>query len=578
MTGDTPRHRPRRWGLLLGASHGLCFALAFAPVGWWALAPLSLAPLFLLARRADDARTAGLAAWLTAFPAWLFLQRWLIDVTPAGWPLLAAYLALYPGLVVWLGVRLRRTRLIGEGARWWLLMPLLWAGLESLRAEVVFHGYAWYLVGQTWPDALAPAGGAASSAVVLTLIASLVVSAIAGVFAGAWRGRGARWSVVPVSAAAALAALAVAPTIFPDRRPPGADTTLIVGVIQSNVPQSNKIAWTIEDRLRDFERMKDLTREAATKGAEVIVWPETMFPGLALNADAVEAERAAGLTYRGGVPSTVFHDALLDLQREVGVPMIVGAIAAEGVRFERAPAGGVEWRFDRKFNSVFVVQGGGVEPARYDKMHLTPFGETMPYISWNKWLEGRLLAIGAGGMKFDLSAAQRQAPLILRPTKGRLAGREVRVATPVCFEMTDARLVSGLAAGGEAQVILNVTNDGWFGPYAGGREEHLRAGVWRARELAVPVVRAANTGVSAVISSRGESLDALPPRTEGVLVSPVTIALPARRDFEYAFWISGVCMTILGVAAAYASIAGRRRPGPAPGGVDGHAGYSASEV
>ena len=540
MRWDAVERRPWVWGLLLGAAHGVCFGVAFRPVAWWPMGLVSLAPLLALAWFACDARKAALAVWATAFPAWFFYQRWLIDVTALGWPVLAAYLSLYPAAFVWLGVRLRRTRWVGERTRWWVLMALLWAGLESLRAEVIFHGYAWYLIGELTLLGVVPT--------------ALVVSALTGSVLRSWR-RGStrlRWIGFGAVCAASVLAAMVPGNLFPELDP----RYLVVGVVQSNVPQSNKIAWGFEQKVKDFERMKSLTREAAAKGAEVIVWPETMFPGLALNAEAVEAERAARLTNPGGVASTVFYEDLLALQREVGVPLIVGAIAAEGVRFIES-ARGVEWKAERKFNSVFVVQDGAVDERRYDKMHLTPFGETMPYISWNKWLEGKLLALGAGGMKFDLSAGRDQMPLEVRPTKGRLAGETVRVATPVCFEMTDAGLVRGLVDRG-ADLIVTVTNDGWFGPYAGGREEHVRAAARRGWELGCVVVRAANTGVSAIMF--GTWGVTLPPWTEGVLVERVSIPHSKRPQLlGFSSWISPACLAILGVGVAYASIGGRRR-------------------
>jgi apolipoprotein N-acyltransferase len=144
---------------------------------------------------------------------------------------------------------------------------------------------------------------------------------------------------------------------------------------------------------------------------------------------------------------------------------------------------------------------GGRGVARYDKMCLTPFGEVMPYISDWPWLEQKLLNFGAQGMRFELSEGSGFQPLEVRRPSGAVV-----VATPICFESTVSGAVRAMVydrGKRRAHVIVNVTNDGWFGGWAGVREHHLLHSRWRAIELGVPVVRAANTGISCVIDARG---------------------------------------------------------------------------
>jgi apolipoprotein N-acyltransferase len=302
-----------------------------------------------------------------------------------------------------------------------------------------------------------------------------------------------------------------------------------VAVVQSNVAQSNKTGWAVEDRLSAFGRLVGLTREAAGGEPDVIVWPETMFPGMAMDPEAVSRERAAGLSWRterGRVPTTYFHDELMALQGELGVPMIVGAIGLEGLEFEEV-GGGVAPRFEREYNSAFLIEDGGVRGVRYDKMELTPFGEVMPYISAWPWLERRLMAIGARGMSFELSRGRSAVRFEIPSASG-----PVRVATPICFEATETSQCRELVGrGGErlAGVLINLTNDGWFGGFDAARVQHLLAARWRCLELRTPMVRAANTGISAAIGADGLLLRSeagplrLGARTEGVLMADVPV-------------------------------------------------------
>jgi apolipoprotein N-acyltransferase len=220
------------------------------------------------------------------------------------------------------------------------------------------------------------------------------------------------------------------------------------------------------------------------------------------------------------VATTYFYDALMALSREVGVPMLVGAVGVEGLRFEETGEG-VRSRVDGRYNSVFLVEDGRVARARYDKMELTPFGEVMPGISAWPWLERQVMAIGAGGMSFDLRAGRRGRVFEIDGADGRFG-----VATPICFEATIGGQCRRLMRGeGDARagVMVNVTNDGWFGGFDAGRRHHLLSARWRCLELRTPLVRAANTGISASIGASGRVHAALAPRTSGVLVADVDV-------------------------------------------------------
>lgn len=504
-----------------GMCHGVVMALAFAPVGWWWMAVVATAPLALVAWRVKRARWAGLGASVGASAWWWWSHRWIWDVSAAGLPVLVGYLSLYAGVFVVMGVLWRRVvERKGWGAwRFWWALPVVWCGLEMFRGSVMWDGYAWFFVGHPVVDSslgvfLGRVVGAIGASLVVAAIGVWVVWAVVVVRGGMKGWLGAVVSAVLFVAAVGAGVFADLPVTVAQT---GNEVYVRLGLVQTNVPQSNKMSLGIEQRLAAFARMEALTREAKAKGAGVIVWPETMFPGLALNREAVEAERAAELRYRGGIESTVFYDRLLALQQEVGVPLVVGAIAMEGVRI-REDDDGVHIESDATHNSVFVVDSGAVREERYDKARLTPFGEYMPYISTWPWLERQLLALGASGMSFDLKASDRVRTLLVDAG----GGKTVRIGTPVCFEGSEPELCRATARQG-VDGLINVTNDGWFGNAAGGRENHLMTARWRAVENGVWVVRAANTGVSCLVDRWGQVLKKLPANEEGVLVVQVRV-------------------------------------------------------
>jgi apolipoprotein N-acyltransferase len=198
--------------------------------------------------------------------------------------------------------------------------------------------------------------------------------------------------------------------------------------------------------------------------------------------------------------------------------MLVGSGSYIGISSE----GNGEFAWEEHYNSAYLVGPSGPPYARVDKIFLTPFGETMPYISSWPWLEERMLAFGAGGMSFDLDTGTS----IVRP---ELPGEApVRIAVPICFEDTMATVVRRMVwEDGEraANLLLNISNDGWFGSDDAGRRMHTLCARWRAIENDIWVVRVANTGESVVIDPSGAVTDRVTPepRVPGTLLARVGV-------------------------------------------------------
>ncbi|MEM1185283.1 MAG: apolipoprotein N-acyltransferase [Planctomycetota bacterium] len=517
--------RPIAFGAVGGLVFSVLMAGAFAPVGLWGLVFVAAAPLVIVGECVGSLRSskplkASLGAWIGVAPWWAYAMVWTARNTQAGYPPLILVLSFYAALFVWLAARSRR--------RWSsvpavVLTPLLWAGVEVVRGEWLLDGYPWYLVAHplidaptwvlTWPAAIA-------GTYVVGVLTMLPVAASIDALAG--RRKSAFMALGVVGLWAGLGAIGVLR--------PEPDGNVRVALVQTNVPQDVRGSWSPTDRWAQWERIEALTLAAETSDPDFIVWPETMFPGVAFQDEAVQAERDASLAWfiesPGGstpVPAWEVRERVLDLQQRVGVPVVVGAASFEGFAILEDDRG-LRYDWDVRRNSAFLVNGGTVQPDPYSKLRLVPFGEVMPYISAWPWLEQQLLAIGASGMSFDLATGDRPVTLKIPGTN------PVEVATPICFESTVAGVVREVVYGAgpeRADVIVVLTNDGWFGDWDPGRIHHLQASRWRSVELGVSMARSANTGVSAIVDAEGSVLhagvDGQPgsARIEGVLAGDV---------------------------------------------------------
>jgi apolipoprotein N-acyltransferase len=374
--------------------------------------------------------------------------------------------------------------------------------------------------------------------------------------------------------------------------------TLRVAALQTNITQDNKTSWPTHERLIAMRRWLDLSRAASRPAPlgsnanwkpHLIVWPETMFPGPSLNASARAAQDRAGLAFplrqpvpelgvSGPILATVYADALLDAQKSINIPMLIGAIAEENLQFESLPEGRLKAKSDGIFNSMFLVRDGAVDPTRYDKIKLTPFGETLPFFSrfpaLQQWVLDRLVL---KGLTFELRAGT--TPVIFSvPGAGRSDSdparvNNIRIAAPICYETVWAwacRAMVHQNGSRAADIMINASNDGWYGPFSPGRPNFLLLCRWRCAELNTPMVHVANTGISAHIDAQGRIVRQGPDDTpagesgawrEGVLRTTVTVPTSSSRSTTYAR-IGDVFGVFTGIIAAILGIVSLRRTKP----------------
>jgi apolipoprotein N-acyltransferase len=513
----------------LAAAAAILFGCAYPPVGAWPLVLLA-APLLasvVVARGADPAAPRAAFPWRVAAAVaavgcvkWFLLHWWLLQVTGPGTFALAAYCTLHELLALWLLARCARG--LPRGVPWAVLVPLALGAAEAFRAFVLFDGYPWFRWGHPLVELpvlvqAADLGGE----FVPSLLALAVGGAALDVRTAASGPRAARAGVA--IAAAAVAACACYGTWRLSQAPSGDGPGVLL--VQTNLPTSNKVAWAAKDQVRDVPDFAELTLRGALDSVErgrsiaLVAWPETMLAGHGLEPATIELQER-----NGWFPGDRFRRLISGLSERIGAPVLVGSAAFIGLRPE-----GDRFRWERQFNSAYLVNAGAPPYPRYDKVFLAPFGETMPYISNWDWLEQALLSVGAAGMTFDLDRGGEPVRFEV-PWQGGM----VRVATPICFEdamsWVTRELVFPAGAGREraADLLVNITNDGWYGWFDGGRAQHLQIARFRCIETRTPMVRAANTGLCAGIDSSGRVVAQPPvPRTAAWLhASP---PLDARR-------------------------------------------------
>jgi apolipoprotein N-acyltransferase len=473
-----------RAGLAFALGAGM--ALGQAPWHLPVVTLIGLACLIWLIARAETGLAAfwlGLAAGTGHFAlalSWI-VEPFLIDAARHGWMAPFAVILMSGGLALfWAGAAVLAVRMPNRA----LGFVASFAALEWLRG-VVFTGFPWATLGHVWIgtplDQLAAVLGPSGLTLVTLLAAALPVL---------WRGQGIAASALMLAGVAGFGLWRLDQPLPPAR----AETLRLV---QPNAAQGAK--WDQDLADEHLARLLDLTAQGTP--AELTLWPETAVPYMLEYAPTV----AGMITTASG-----------------GNPVAVG--------IQREGAG-------RFYNSLRVLEGEGVETARYDKHHLVPFGEYMPFGDHlYRWFGITAFASQAGA---TYSAGPGPEVLDL--------GRYGRVLPLICYEAVFPRLVN--AAPERADWMLQVTNDAWFGVHTG-PFQHFDQARLRAVEQGLPLVRVANTGITAVIDARGRVLDQLPFGEVGVLDTAIPGALPPTPygrwgDLPFALLLAGIAALAL---------------------------------
>jgi apolipoprotein N-acyltransferase len=476
--------------VLAAVASAACTLLSTAPVGSGLAALVAPLLLILIANHARSSRSAILIVFLTQIPLWLWLHRWVEDIAGVGWIGLGLYMSMWAPIFVYLLRRIQSSKAFPEFSIVFVA-PIVWVGLECVRGIILFDGYPWYLVGTGIVDT--PFVHIASYGSVW--LASFLVVMFAAALATLNSVKLQTWIMF------AIIGLLIF-NIFPKLNPP---IYFSVAVVQTNVPQSNKVAWTWDRQQQDVSRAIELTYKAikhANPKPHLVVWPETMLPGVGFEVDRFDfAPWDQALR-----PYWHWAEVIRKLAAEIDIPILVGSQTWLDVKVE-SEVDRLHVKPSSQFNSAVLVFPDG-HTERYDKTFLTPFGERMPYVERWDWLNDKVRGWVGAAMLFDLDAGSEPHRLTVPhiPDPDIASQRDFQIGTPICFEDTVPHVVRDLVwEDGERQVelLINLSNDGWFGEADDARLQHIREARMRCIENWTPMIRVANTGMSCEINGRG---------------------------------------------------------------------------
>jgi apolipoprotein N-acyltransferase len=453
-------------GEWLAATSGVLLALSFPKYGHGLVAWVALAPLLVALAEARGPGHGFRLGYLAGAVSSLGIVYWTSRVVvqygglsePVGLAvmvLLCLALALFPSLFG--AVVAGWTRTFGPSGL--LVAPVAWVAMELLRSHTLFS-FSWCLLGYSqhaFPPVIQIARWTAVYGV--SFVVATVSAALA--FALLHESRAARRKALGAAAGLVLAVLAYGTWTL--ARPVPESGRLKVGLVQASILQEEK--WDPEEARRNLDRHLALTHRAADAGARLIVWPESAVPFLYDHNPAVAAQ------LRG-----------LAAQRQAYL-----LFGNDDRDTEPKPDG-------RIWVGAKMLAPDGRLVLRYHKMRLVPFGEYVPLQSVLT-LGGRHSAklVRAVG---EFTAGQAHA---VAPVDGHALGAFI------CYEAIFPDHVRGFAAAG-AELLVNITNDAWYG-YSSAPHQHFAMAKLRAVENGKYLVRAANTGITAVVDPRGRVLE-----------------------------------------------------------------------
>jgi apolipoprotein N-acyltransferase len=502
---------------------GALSAFAMAPFNAWPVLFLTFPVMVWLidgagAGRWDGVPAAALSGWwfgLGYFVPGLYWigYAFLVDAPTFAWLMpfavlgLPAYLALFTAF----GFGLARLIWTRDASRVIALAATLTAG-EWLRGHVL-TGFPWNAFGYALTEPLALAQAASLIGLWgMTFLSVAIFASPAVLIDGSSRGR-KPW-IAPAMALMLLIAMGIFGTVRLALQPTRQVANVKLRIMQPNLQQDVKFNYSAKaEVMQKYLALSDRAsgpQSTGVRDASILIWPESAFPFF-LTHEADAMAQIAALLPKGTV-------------------LITGSVRAPDV-----PPG---TRITRAYNSIYVIDHDGSVLSVYDKLHLVPFGEYLPFQQWMEKLGLVQLTKVQGG--FIPGTRRRSMEIPNAP----------RVLPLICYE---AIFPGDVAARDDRPGwIVNLTNDGWFG-ISTGPYQHLQQARLRAIEEGLPVVRAANTGISAVIDPFGRIVARLDLGLEGVLDSGLPSAIPPT-----VYARTGDIPAALIVAAAFIFVIRRR--------------------
>ena len=550
----------RAWPWLAAICSGLLYTGCFAPFNrtwfcWIALTPL-VAAIWFSRKESRHPWLRNLAlGYVTGLTFFWTALSWLTTVTILGWFVLQFYMAIYFALWAWFCglVRPREARRQLSAGKWdqmlaearstaalprspWtkstnnllfaFLLAAAWATQEWLRGWV-FSGWGWNGLGvalhDTWPlIQIAEFTGVAglsfmvafANVILVTTGYRLVLEARTHTTRPHFDLTLTMAAIVGVLTFGLRASQVSAPT-----------KPLRAAAVQSNVPQNQKFDPQFTARIFDkFRRLSEIALRS-NPPPDLLIWPESSMPGPVL----IEPES---------------NKFVMDLAASAESDLLLGTIDEENRDV---------------YNAALLISDGGERVQVYRKVHLVPFGEYVP----GRHRVPLLARIVGDQVPGDFSAGREY-------TVFSLTNSDVQVAPLICFEDTIGELVRQFVLPTEtnpgANLLVDITNDGWF-LHSAGSHQHLANAIFRCVEMRRPMVRAANTGVTCFVNQSGRITQVLRDEsgstfTEGVLTGEINVPTEHELTFyaRHGDLFAKSCVVITLAAILVATVIQRRKP------------------
>lgn len=515
MRKGTDHSRGPWWKVLVSGLATAALLVAILPDhGLWFLTPVALIPLFLVLPGLSAGR-GFLAGWLAGTLANMGIFHWIVHTAitmsefPFGLALLVLLVfALYTGIPFGLLALLGRPLLERRGAVW--TVPAALVTLEFLWPNL----FPWHLGNAYFRVPLMMQGMDITGIYGGSFISAAAAVAVASWLRGRARGKGA--SLSALLTAAILAAVWTGygairlQTLDTEVSTPG----LTLALVQPDITADDKKRRDGKSRKALFARLKALTESADLEGVDAVVWPEGAFSFYF----APDSEGRKGWT---NIVQT--SRRLVAMVQDLGKPLVFGSLTR--------PLN------SRTRNTLIMLGSDGQEVERYDKRVLLAFGEYMPLSDTFPFLKKKVKEVS------DMVGGDRAVSFPIGP--GRALGS-------ICYEAIFPTLTRQSLNETSSNLILNVTNDAWFGT-SGAPAQHLMVQVPRAVELRVPLVRLTETGITAVILPSGEFVleTGLHERRVDRVVLPLGDTWSAYRVVGDVFAWACVALVVAALAGAY---------------------------
>jgi len=550
----------RAWPWLAAICSGLLYTGCFAPFNltwfcWIALTPL-VAAIWFSRKESRHPWLRNLAlGYITGLTFFWTVLSWLTTVTILGWFVLQFYMAIYFALWAWFCglLRPREARRQLSASKWdqmlaearstaalprspWtkstnnlllaFLLAAAWATQEWLRGWV-FSGWGWNGLGvalhDTWPlIQIAEFTGVAGLSFMVAFANVILVTTAYRLVRDARTHTTRPHLDLTLTMAAIVGGLTYglrASQVSAPTKP------LRAAAVQSNVPQNQKFDPQFTTKIFDkFRRLSEIALRS-NPPPDLLIWPESSMPGPVL----IEPES---------------NKFVMDLAASAESDLLLGTIDEENRDV---------------YNAALLISDGGERVQVYRKVHLVPFGEYVP----GRHRVPLLARIVGDQVPGDFSAGREY-------TVFSLTNNDVQVAPLICFEDTIGELVRQFVLPTEtnpgANLLVDITNDGWF-LHSAGSHQHLANAIFRCVETRRPMVQAANTGVTCFVNQSGRITQVLRDEsgstfTEGVLTGEINVPTEHELTFytRHGELFAKLCAVITVVAILVATVIQRRKP------------------